>query len=152
VYTVHNYEPFVYTHQALPAVRQYPGSFDADGDGAADLVNAAWQSQTLAPITQFKTQHNAVVAVNEYGVQRFQPGADAYVTDELVILESLGVNHAIWLWNSSYAGQAELDEFNYLHGADPAQHTNVNDSALLTVIRNNWSKNNVRPTTWNGID
>lgn len=145
-YAVHQYEPFVYTHQGLPATLTYPGTFDADGDGQPDQVNAQWLQDVLAPAASFAAQTNAPVVCNEYGTHRFAPGAAAYLADELSQLEALGMNHAIWLWDSSHPPQADEDNFNILHGPDPANHTDQDPNDLLTAVRNIWARNTVRPS------
>jgi len=39
VYVVHQYQPFVYTHQETPLTNTYPGVFDTDLDGDDDQFN-----------------------------------------------------------------------------------------------------------------
>jgi len=143
VYAVHNYEPFVYTHQSPPNLTlAYPGSFDADGDGTIDNVNLAWLRQSLAPIDTFKAAHpGKPVAVNEFGVKRWQPGADQYVRDLTTVLEEKGANHALWTWASSWAPGASDDDFNFRHGADPNSHTDVVSSPLLSAVTADLARN-----------
>ncbi|NOZ61388.1 MAG: glycoside hydrolase family 5 protein, partial [Calditrichaeota bacterium] len=39
IYTVHQYDPFVYTHQEPPLNKTYPGFFDTDWDGTKENFN-----------------------------------------------------------------------------------------------------------------
>jgi len=146
VYTVHQYEPFVYTHQEPPdLVNTYPGTFDADWDGEPDRVDRAWLDDLLTTVDDFVAAHSAPVAVNEFGLMRWEPGADAFMDDQMDLLEQRGVNYALWLWESSWPPiQEEIDAFNFRHGPDPDNHTDV-ESDLKDVIVAHWVYNTIRP-------
>lgn len=146
VYTVHHYEPFVYTHQDSPLSLAYPGLFDADGDGFDEPVNQAWLDDFLSTVDTFKTTHQAPVAVNEYGVKRWQPGAAQYMADQMALFEQRGLNHSWWLWETSDVRFSAIsDDFNLRFGPDPNHHQEVTGSDLLDVIEQNWQKNSARP-------
>jgi len=146
VYTVHQYEPFVYTHQEPPQlVHVYPGTFDADWDGRPERVDRAWLDALLATVDGFVAEHGVPVAVNEFGVMRWEPGADAFLGDEMDLFEQRGLNYALWLWESSWPPiQEEIDAFNFRHGPDPNNHTDV-ESALQEAITARWARNVERP-------
>ena len=135
VYTVHQYDPFVYTHQGPPLTNSYPdGSF-----------NKTWLDDLLSAIDTFTTTYNVPVAVNEFGLMRWEPGAHTFMDDQMDLLEQRGINHALWLWESSWHPiQDEIDAFNFRHGPDPDNHTDV-ESDLLDVIVEHWGCNTVRP-------
>jgi hypothetical protein len=146
VYAVHQYAPFVYTHQDPPALSlRYPGVFDADGDGTPDTVNREWLADMLATVRVFSEMTGRSVVANEFGAQRWEPGAAQFAADELEVFEQLGINHAIWLWMAAHPPAAEDDAFNFRHGADPANHVDV-PSELLDAIQSNWQRNAVRPS------
>ncbi len=144
VYTANMYEPMDYTHQdSGPGLLSYPGVFDADGDGVNDTVNRAWLDAQFAPVDAFIATNHVPVAVNEFGVHRWCPGADRYMDDMISLLEQRGINHALWLFNSSWTEYATVvDDFDFLHGAHPNNHANVT-SPLRTVIESDWSRNSV---------
>ncbi len=147
VYAVHDYEPFNYTHQAPPNLTlTYPGLFDADGDGTPDSVDRAWIESFLAPVQSFMQSNGVPIVANEFGVQRWEPGAAAYITDRMDVWEQLGVHHANWLWTASHPPLAEDDAFNFRHGPDPDNHADVPQSELLDAIRTNWQRNAIRPS------
>jgi len=148
IYTVHQYEPFVYTHQEPPTLTNtYPGTFDADGDGSDDQVNKAWLDSLLSTIDTFTATNGVPMAVNEFGLMRWEPGADAFMDDQMDLLEQRGLNHALWLWETSWPPiQEEIDAFNFRHGPDPNNHTDVASSDLINVIKKYWSRNAVRPS------
>jgi len=147
IYTVHQYAPTVYTHQEPPLVNTYPGVFDADWDGDDDQVNRAWLDNLLSTIDTFTNTHGAPVAVNEFGLMRWEPGAAAFMDDEMDLFESRGMNHALWLWETSWVEYvAEVHAFNFRFGPDPANRANVN-SALRNVILKYWGRNTVRPSS-----
>ncbi len=148
VYTAHNYEPFSYSHQwySSPMVA-YPGTFDADGDGDSELVNKAWQQNWYADTAGvFLQAHDVPVAITELGVRRWVPGAATYLADQVSIIESRGMNHAIWMFHANWQPFKDGDNaFDFLLGPNPANTQNVSSSALLNVIKQNWAKNTLRP-------
>jgi len=148
VYAVHQYEPFVYTHQEPPTLTNtYPGTFDADYDGTADQVNRAWLEALLSTVDAFTATHGVPVAVNEFGVMRWEPGADTFMDDQMGLFEQRGLNYALWLWETSWEAYAgEVDAFNFRHGPDPNHHTDVTSSDLMDVIKAYWSRNTARPS------
>lgn len=137
VYTVHDYEPFVYTHQDPPNLTlTYPGTFDADGDGIPDTVNVDWIRSHFSRIDTFKAAHpGKPVAVNEFGVKRWEPGAAAYFADVATVLEEKKANRALWIWSDSWPNDQYADDFNFRHGSDPANHVDVATSPLIQSIK-----------------
>jgi hypothetical protein len=148
VYTVHQYEPFVYTHQTEPLIRTYPGSFDGDWDGELERIDRAWLDDLLSPIDAFVAEHGAPVAVNEFGVMRWEPGAAAFMSDEMELFEARGLNYALWEWAGSFEPfVSQVDAFNFRHGPDPNNHTDVESTALMETIVSHWARNDVRPSS-----
>ena len=147
VYVVHNYEPMVYTHHEPPSNLAYPGTFDADDDGQPDQVDRAFLDRTLAPISEFRKRIGNPVAVTECGVQRWEPGAAAYLTDELNAQEQVGANWAIWLWTPAWEPLSVVDDFDFRHGPDPTQHRDVPND-LLESVRAAFARNTLRPSTF----
>jgi hypothetical protein len=147
VYVVHQYAPFVYTHQEPPLDLTYPGSFDADWDGVDDQVNRAWLDDLLSTVDTFVATHGVPVAANEFGVQRWEPGAAQFMDDEMDLFEERGMNYALWVWDPSWPPWADNDAFNFRHGPDPQNHANVTSSNLMDVIVDHWGRNTVRPSS-----
>ncbi len=145
VYTVHQYEPFVYTHQDSPLEITYPGSLDLDWDGAPDTFDQAYLAGLLSPVSDFMRIYEVPVAVNEFGLQRWEPGAAAFMADQMDLFEQLGVNYALWAFNPAWPPYQQNDAFDFLHGPDPDNHTVV-ESDLLGVITSYWSRNTIRPS------
>lgn len=150
VYMAHQYEPQdQYTHQEPPAVNTYPGSFDLDWDGSPDRFDRAWLDDYLSIIDDFKQEHGAPVAVNEFGVHRWAPNAADFMRDEMELFEQRGMNYALWVWNPDWAPWTEnITDFNFRFGPDPANVTPV-ENDLQTVILQFWSRNAVRPSHFN---
>jgi hypothetical protein len=146
VYTVHQYEPFIYTHQEPPLTNTYPGIFDTDWDGNDDQFNRAWLDTLLSTVDDFVATHGVPVAVNEFGVMRWEPGADKFMDDQMDLLEQRGMNHALWLWEVSWEAYAhEVDAFNFRHGPNPNHHADVASSDLMDVIFTYWGRNTIHP-------
>jgi hypothetical protein len=151
VYTIHQYEPHLYTHQDVNDNRPYPGNWDVDYDNEPDPFNAAWLDARLAIADTFTAQHGVPVAANEYGLRRWAPGAVEYLTDQLQLFEQHGLNHAIWSWNPSYElWNVHIDDFDYRHGPDPHHHTDLADNPLIQALTQNWALNTIRPSNWQG--
>lgn len=149
VYTFHQYAPFVYTHQDESNLQfNYPGEFDTDWDGDADQFNRAWLDNLLATVDSFIETHGVTVAVNEYGVIRWVPGAAQFMDDQMDLFEKRGLNYALWLWETSWPPfEEEVDAFNFRHGPDPHNHSDVASSDLLDVILKYWNLNTIYPSS-----
>lgn len=142
IYTVHHYEPFVYSHQDAGAGPSYPGVMNVDGQVVT--VDAGYLKSILSPVKDFKDKYNVPVAINEFGVMRWAPGAELYYRDQVAAFDSLSINHAVWLWESSHEPLAETDDFNFRHGLQASNHTDV-DNILQDAIQSDWSRNTQRP-------
>ncbi len=146
VYTVHPYAPHEYTHQDPPALVAYPGELDLDWDGEPDPFDRAWLEGHLATMADFRQEHGAPVAANEYGVIRWVPGAAAYMADEMDLFEAIGANYALWVWDPAWAPWCgQVSDFNFRYGPDPDNTTEV-PNELLDVILAHWARNVVRPS------
>ena len=148
VYMVHQYEPQDgYTHQEPPLIHTYPGMFDTDDDGTVDGFNRIWLDNLLGTVDRFVATHGVPVAVNEFGLMRWEPGAAEFMDDEMDLFERRGMNHALWDWGVSWKPFAEeVNEFDFRFGPDPDNHTDVDSSDLIEVIKKYWSRNTIRPS------
>ena len=147
VYTVHQYEPHKYTHQD-PGVQDctYPGTCDVDWDDQPEPFDQAWLEGRLSIIDTYKSTHGAPVAVNEFGAVRWTPNVDAFMDDEMGLFEQQGMNHALWVWDPAWEPWTqEVDDFNFRHGPDPDNHTDVESSDLMNVIVEHWGQNTIWP-------
>jgi hypothetical protein len=132
VYTVHQYIPDDYAQPegGRPPI-PYPGGIS---QMAPDL------QALYGRIADFKrSQGNVPVAVNEFGAFRNASRAECYVGLQTELLERLGSNYAVWLWETSWP--LSYDEFNFRFGPDPTHHAEVESSELIRVIKTAWSKN-----------
>jgi hypothetical protein len=143
VYGVHQYAPSVYTGLAVPSsVYSYPGRFDPYGDGEVQTIDRSWIGRSLQPISDFRDARQAPASINEYGAMRWEYGAPAFLADELSCFENLGLNHAVWLWESSWP-KLGYDQFNFRHGTDPSVSQDVANNPLDVVLANNWANNRI---------
>jgi hypothetical protein len=146
-YFVDQYEPHAYSHQDADADIPYPGAFDADFDGELDQVDADWLHAHMSTVADFMAATGRRVTVEEFGVQRWSPGASQYLADEMDLFEELGRNYSIWEWASSWKEYSDsVNAFNYKFGADPANITPV-ENELLGVLESYWARNTLRPST-----
>jgi hypothetical protein len=150
VCTFHQYAPYQYTHQEWgPSMLSYPGEFDADWDGIDDDVNAAWLQDFFTIVDDFREEHECPVAVNEYGVVRWVPGAAQFMDDQMALFEAMGINYALWIWEVSWKPFAEeVHAFNFRYGPDPENRGNLTSSDLIDVLQTYWSRNTLRPSSF----
>ncbi len=147
VYVMHQYAPSQYTHQSPPPALEYPGTFDANWDGVDDQVNRTWLDSLLSAVDDFIATRAVPVAVNEFGLARWQPGAADFMDDQMGLFEERGMNYALWMWDPSWEPWTEEnDAFNFRHGPDPENHADVASSELMDVIVKYWQRNTVRPS------
>jgi len=148
VYVVHQYEPFDgYTHQEPPAVNIYPGSLDLDYDGVEDDFDHDWIDEVLLePLDRFLSQTGSPVAIDEFGVNRWVPGAADYMRDLMASFEQRGLNHALWEWQTSWPEfHDDVNDMDFRLGPDPDNLSDV-DNDLLGAIVSSWSQNWIRPS------
>ncbi|MBI9044940.1 MAG: cellulase family glycosylhydrolase [Anaerolineaceae bacterium] len=148
IYLVHQYAPYVYTHQEANNIRiSYPDFADLDYDSQKDNFDKTWLDNALQPIDDFMEQYEAPVAINEFGPVRYVPGADQYLSDHMQLMDKRGLNYALWVWDPNWVPMLdELDYFTFRFGNDPKNHSLDPDSALTQVIQKQWKKNEIRPS------
>jgi hypothetical protein len=127
-YVVHQYEPYGYTHQKRNSAPYKPEKLDA----------------VYRKIREFRSRYHVPVAVTEYGAVRFAPDVDQFLARQVQLLEELGANHALWLWETSFP--LNYDQFNLRRGPERRHHADVSTSAMIEAIQRNWSLNRIRPS------
>jgi hypothetical protein len=71
--------------------------------------------------------------------------------DQMDLFEQRGMNHALWMWDPSWApwaevGDPDIDAFNFRYGPDYENHTEVPSSDLMDAISKYWGRNTTRPS------
>jgi hypothetical protein len=149
VYVVHQYAPVRYTHQTARLKIIYPGVYNLDWDRNKDNFNKEWIDALFIDIDEFIVKYRVPVAITEFGLMRWEPGAARFMEDQMALLEKRGLNHALWVWDPSYRPWTEeVDAFNFRHGPEKRNHSDVDRSDLMTVIRKYWGKNTIRPSSF----
>lgn len=123
VYTVHQYEPSDYTQEGISSAK-------------TNQVQSLYDR-----ISDFAATNRVRIAINEFGVVRFATDADKFLQTQIAMIEKLGANHALWLWETSFP--LDYDDFNFRRGPDPKNHVDVEDSALMNVVKADWANNRV---------
>jgi len=139
LYAAHQYAPSDYTHQE----KKDQGYKKGDLKKLASKLN-----EVYSEIEKFRNQAGPggarpVVAINEFGVFRHAPNADCFTRYQLELLERAGINHALWLWETS-SPLITYDVFNFRRGTDPKNKTDCETGALVDAIKANWRLNTVR--------
>jgi hypothetical protein len=141
VYSAHFYEPFGYTHQGSSAALPYPGPLPVEG--RTERVDAAWIADALAPVGEYGRRHGVPMAITEFGVQRYLPGAAAYLTDTLAAIDRLGVSRAVWEWVPA-ARRSMWNDFDVLGGPNPYQRAVV-PNALQSALAADYARSCTAP-------
>ncbi len=149
VYVVHQYEPQdQYTHQEPGAENPYPGVFDTDDDGEDDQFDRAWLDNLFSTVDRFAATHGVPLAVDEYGINRWVPGAAQFMDDQMALFEQRGMNYALWEWQTSWEPFAQdVHDMDFRLGPDPDNHTDATPNDLMDVILEYWGHNTVRPSS-----
>ena len=149
VYTFHQYEPFIYTHQDFGEIANaYPGYFDADWDQVKEDVNHDWLDNYFSIVDDFRDKYSVPVAVNECGIMRWVPGADNFMRDQWDLIEQRGLNYAVWMWYPAWEPMAEGDNsFNFHFGFNPENLSNVPND-LKALYQEFWARNTIRPSSF----
>ena len=89
LYTVHVYEPLIYTHQGVyPQYRAVPDlAYPVKGNDREALRKA------IAPVRRFQMEHNARIFVGEFSVVAWAEGGAQYLRDAIGLFEEYG-----WDW------------------------------------------------------
>jgi hypothetical protein len=143
VYSAHQYEPIAYTHDAKSGVK-YPDNFK--WYGTKINLDKKYLEQIYNKASVVGKNHNRPITIDEFGVYRYQTGADKFINDSINTIEKLGMNHAIWVWDSisQSKNMPENDQFDFTHGPKKRNHEPTNNN-LLNTIQKYWTKNSLRP-------
>ncbi len=110
IYTVHCYLPHGYTHQGVHGAKmvgRYPG-VKYDGQ----VWNKEMLRRSLEPVVKFQQQYHVPIFVGEFGVARWAPGAEQYLTDYIDLFEEYG-------WDWTFHAFREWDGWSAEHSIDP---------------------------------
>ncbi len=143
VYTIHAYDPDIYTHQDTPdASVSYPSVVEDEGETIS--FDRAWLAAFHASAAAFSTTHDVPIYVGEYGAMRWLPGAANFVADQVSLFEANGWNYTYYVWRGD---EPTFDGFNMEYGTDFAAHSAVTPNAILTSHTGHWPDNAVTPST-----
>jgi aryl-phospho-beta-D-glucosidase BglC (GH1 family) len=150
IYSVHFYEPLLFTHQNAPWInnpeikeeRTYPGDY---GEGfvrkySLTLSKGVWNRERIAkefePVNNFRKKYNANVICNEFGVYtpvELQSQLRWY-DDLLFVLKDMGIGFSYWNYKNLDFGIISIGE--RLHENLP-QYNNAEriNNPVLDVLR-----------------
>lgn len=139
VYAVHQYEPYDYTHR-----EDNKGFKDGKPEKLAASLNESYRQ-----IAAFRAKHGGQsgalpMVANEFGLFRWAPNAGCFMRYQFALLERDGMNHALWLWETS-SPLVTYDQFNFRRGPDKKNKQDCATSDLIEAIKANWRLNTVRP-------
>jgi aryl-phospho-beta-D-glucosidase BglC (GH1 family) len=151
LYTVHVYNPVLFTHQKAPWVpgdafreaRAYPGDYlpvNASTNGLpmdAGMWNKARMEELLAPVFRFRETHGVRVACNEFGVYMGGPDGQSRMNWLRDLLELFGENQIGWsYWNYKNLDFGIVSQGEGLYDTAPQYaNTERTDRDLLELLR-----------------
>lgn len=115
IYSVHFYEPHIYTHQGIgvhnnqPITEQWDDQYTYPGI----IEGVYWDKEKLRaemqPVVAIQKKYNVPIYVGEFSAVRWAAGADQYIRDSIELFEEFG-----WSWTyHAYADWAGWDvDFN----------------------------------------
>jgi hypothetical protein len=126
IYSVHFYEPLLFTHQNAPwigepeakAVRDYPSDYGSGFTRKYDLVMSAgrWDrgriAREFAQVSEFGKKYGAPVICNEFGVYtpvELQAQLRWY-DDLLAVLKEMGIGFSYWNYKNLDFGIISIGE------------------------------------------
>lgn len=162
VFCVHQYQPDKYSqqtegkwHYKCPSLKNKKGTPDPSHYVPYSAQMNEMLKEVYAAVVRWRNEQKVPVAINEFGVVRWAgawsgnkrtghpvPDADRFISDQLELLESIGVSHAIWKWDPATCEGD--DDYNFMHGQIFSSHRDA-PSKLGQNIISNWQKNNLRP-------
>ncbi len=116
LYTVHQYEPFYYTHGNVPFDPQF------------STLKSMYKK-----IRRWKSSNKSQVVVNEFGSKHASPLVHRFMNRQFNLLERSNLNHAIWLW--------EVMDPTYTYRVMDFRE----NGKLYNKVKRNWRKNTVWP-------
>jgi hypothetical protein len=137
VYSLHYYEPNIYTHQEDDASISYPSVVSYEGENVT--FDQSWLQETLLPVEEFVAQHATPIYIGEFGTFRWAPGANAYLSDLIALFEGSGWNWSYYVWRSN---ESAFNGFDVELGADQSNRAPIENNPLISVFTGAWQSNN----------
>ena len=150
LYSVHFYNPVVFTHQKAPWIpgeafqqaRTFPGSYDIPPEESRlPIERGLWDksrmAQLLEPVFRFRETHGVAVACNEFGVYMNGADRESHLNWMRSILELFRENQIGWsYWNYKNLDFGILSRGESLYeGLDRYANPERIDGGLLEVLQ-----------------
>lgn len=151
LYSVHVYNPLVFTHQRAPwcpaavfnQARTYPGSYTIHNDGSSRLPldeAGRWDRDRLGrflePVFRFRQRYSVRVACNEFGVYMGGPDREsrhAWMRDILGLFKENDIGWTYWNYKNLDFGITSVGEKLFLNASQYANAERV-DRELLDIL------------------
>ncbi|MBB3955524.1 glycoside hydrolase family 5 protein [Novosphingobium sediminicola] len=149
IYAFHFYSPHTFTHQGvskpfdLAQAVTYPGQIAEFANEPLVRWDKNQMYQSIRPALDFRDRHRVRMAVTEFGVTRWSPGADAWLNDAISIFEAEGLDwifhsYGSWVgWNPSYAPDPKVSAPPYkLDGG----YNSASHQVMMQAFRKNFAR------------
>ncbi|MHC4444243.1 MAG: cellulase family glycosylhydrolase [Planctomycetota bacterium] len=132
VYSVHPYDPDIYTAQEDNAPVSYPSTVEGTN------FNRDWLVNNLQPVLNFAQQHNVPIYVGEHGLFRWVSNGAAFISDLTGLFEQYGWNYAYYVWRGD---ETDFNGYNIEYGSDRNNTNPIPNNPLQAAFTAHWSKN-----------
>jgi endoglucanase len=153
IYSFHTYSPHEYTHQGVGSNKAkrgeytYPGMMQEYDSSPMEKWDRAKYVEAIQAAINFKKKNNVRILVGEFGVIRWAPGREQYITDVISVFEEQGFDwlfhsYGAWNgWNPSFAADSP-EATSPPASVDGGIHTGVHQ-----ILLENWARNNASQKT-----
>lgn len=125
IYSVHFYQPAVYTHQAEGT---YPGT----------IKGKYWDKEALRrelmPVVEFQKQYNVPIFIGEFSVVRWADGGAKYLKDCIDLFEEYG-------WDWTYHAFREWTGWSVEHDGPKTAPKKVEHTDRMQILLDAFSRN-----------
>ena len=140
VYSLHQYDPFEYTHQfqrdldVNPFI-EYP--YYSDIEFAE--VNAEWIVNYFEPVYTFQDTYDVPIFVGEWGIIRWVPNGEQFLRDQLIVFEERAWSNAFYAW---YDGVWDGSGFELQLGVERQNFSEPDyNNPIFAPVLENWQLN-----------
>ncbi|GAB5493772.1 MAG: hypothetical protein Phog2KO_39870 [Phototrophicaceae bacterium] len=140
VYSLHQYDPFEYTHQFQRDLEADPFIvYPYYSDIEYAEVNADWFEDYFEPVFTFQDSYNVPIFVGEWGIIRWVPNGEQFLSDQLAVFEDRGWSNAFYAW---YDGVWDGSGFELQLGTDRQNYDEPDyENPVFAPVISNWSLN-----------
>lgn len=139
VYSLHQYDPFEYTHQFQSTVEDPYIEYPYFSDIEVAQIDADWFNDYFEPVITFQETYDVPIFVGEWGIIRWIPNGEQFLDDQLAEFEQHGWSNAFYAW---YDGVWDGSGFELQLGSERENRFEPDyANPVFAPILENWALN-----------